>query len=255
MKKVLCLITLITAFSTIVSEQAYAAVRSNEKACENVYYGPQKGDFSLSFNATPIVNFIGNMFNGTTKQSIDGLSSLSNSLFSGSTISGSYFISEKIGLTAGVGFNNSTTTSYTYDAKYDEKEEIRKSGDRGTMLMLGAHYLLCPGKRLQPVLGANIIYAYSSRNFSDVDDKTSDNIDTYSKSPSNSFGLVANVGVEYYLSKAISLAAYIDLGLTTTTTRNKFVGQDEKEYSYVSSKQTHFMTGRMGGNFAINFYF
>lgn len=254
MKKVLSVIALSVAFSAMFSEQVFASEPCKDKNCEHVYYGPQKGDFALSFNAVPIVNFIGNMFNGTVGQSIDGLTSLTNPLFSGSAISGSYYLTDRFGVTAGIGLNNTTSRSYEYDDKYEDKEEITKTGNRATMLTLGAQYLLCPGKRLQPVLGANLIYAYSSKSFTDVDDLENDKNDYYSKSPSNSFGIVANLGVEYYLSKAISLAAYLDLGLTTTTTRTKY-STEEKEYSYVSSKRTQFMTGRMGGNFAINFYF
>ena len=74
------------------------------------------------------------------------------------------------------------------------------------------------------------------------------------KQPSNTIGMIANIGVEYFLCKAISMSAFLDLGLTHTTSNIKF-HDSENDYSYVKSKQTKFITGKMGGNFAINFYF
>ena len=253
MKKVFCLVMLVVAFTTINSENAFAA--KPDSGYDYVYYGPMKGDFSLSFSAVPLVNFVGNMFNGTSRQSISQLSGLSSSLFDGSTITGTYFISDRVGFTAGIGFNNSSTKSYEYDRKFDEVQGVEKSGSKATMFMLGANYLLRPGKRLQPVLGASLVYSYANKGYTDVDDKSDANEDYYQKSPSNSFGIIGNIGVEYYLCKSISLAAFLDLGLTTTANRVKYIDDNEKEISYVTSRDTEFMTGKLGGNLAINFYF
>jgi hypothetical protein len=50
------------------------------------------------------------------------------------------------------------------------------------------------------------------------------------------------------------MSALLDLGVTTTTSKVKVNNWDDA-YSYITSKQNKFMTGRMGGNLAINFYF
>lgn len=218
------------------------------------YYGASKGDFALSFSALPVINFVGNMFNGTTSQSFAGFSGLNASSFSGSTISGKYFMSDRMSLSFGAGFNCLNNTSYLYGEDNQTKENIKNTGSNEVMFCLGTHYLLRPGKRLQPVLGANLLYAFANKNFEKEDDRTEIDADTNHKTPSNSFGIVCNVGVEFFLSKAISLSATADLGLVRTTTRSKVNDWDE-EYSKVTSRQTRFMTGKMGGNFAINFYF
>ena len=94
MKKVLSVIALSVAFSAMFCEQAFASEPCKDKNCEHVYYGPQKGDFALSFNAVPIVNFIGNMFNGNTDNSLTG--------FTGS-FAGKYFVGDQFAITAGIG--------------------------------------------------------------------------------------------------------------------------------------------------------
>ena len=75
MKKLLSTLALVAiAFTTINAQN----VNVTEK-----YYGARKGGFALSFGADPIVNFVGNMFNGTTKQEFEGFKGLGSDLFNG----------------------------------------------------------------------------------------------------------------------------------------------------------------------------
>lgn len=102
--------------------------RENRKKQSDKYYGTRQGGFALSFGAAPVINFIGNMFNGTTNQSFEGFKGLGSDLFNGATISGKYMLRDNWALTAGIGFNNSKEEKITYsDPENKEKETVRIS--------------------------------------------------------------------------------------------------------------------------------
>lgn len=248
MKKIFMTVIATMLASTFVTN---AAEREGET---DVYYGGKKGDIAMSFSLNPVLDFVGNMFNGTTNQSFSGLGSVTPSVFNGTTLSGKYFLSDRMNMTLGIGFNCLSNKSYLYDENYQNKVNATTTGSNEVMFMLGANYLLRPGKRLQPVLGVNLVYARSNKNFEKVDDREDTNADTSRKTPQNTLGVIANMGVEFFFCRNVSMSALLDLGLTTASSKVKVNNWDE-DYSYVTSKQTKFMTGKLGGNLAINFYF
>ena len=80
------------------------------------------------------------------------------------------------------------------------------------------------------------------------------------------FGLMANIGIEIFIVKNVSISAAYDLGIQTYTQKviSKFETDDksysnnsieEKNYNIKRNKETKFGTGLMNGNFAFNFYF
>ena len=230
-------------------------IAGNDKSNDpDVYYGAEKGGFSLSFGALPVINFVGNMFNGTAGQSFSGFGSLNPTVFSGTSLSGKYFFTDKVSFTVGAGFNCLSNKSFDYNEDYSEKTGVSTTGNKEAMLMLGFNYLLRPGKRLQPVIGANAVYVRANKNFEKQDDMEDTNADFSHKTPVNTVGLIANLGVEFFFCKSVSMSALLDMGLTSSTTRNTADDWDEK-HSYVTSKQVKFLTGKMGGNLAVNFYF
>lgn len=244
---------MIALFAVIVAFNFTAMAAEPEKKSD-VYYGSEKGGFSLSFGVLPVINFVGNMFNGTVGQSFSGFGSVNPTVFNGTSLSGKYFISDKMTLMIGTGFNCLNNKSYVYNEDHTEKESISTTGSNEVMFMLGAGYLLRPGKRLQPVLGANVVYAYANKDYEKKDDREETNADFNHKTPSSTLGIIANLGVEFFLCKSVSMSAVLDMGLTGTTSRNKVDDWDEK-HSYVTSKQVEFLTGKLGGNLAFNFYF
>ena len=149
MKKLLSTLALVAiAFTTINAQN----VNVTEK-----YYGARKGGFALSFGADPIVNFVGNMFNGTTKQEFEGFKGLGSDLFNGATISGKYMLKDDMAITLGLGFNNEAIKNYEYDSSNKENETaVKTNASHNFMLLAGVQKLLLPGQRLQPVLGLNI---------------------------------------------------------------------------------------------------
>lgn len=250
MKKCL-LYVLLLSFFVMSADNVYAG---NKDVPQDVkYYGSEKGGFSFTIGLVPLVNFIGNMFNGTTDQSFSGFGDVNSSSFNGSVLSASYFLTNKISLTAGVGFNMNSNRKYSYDNNY-EKESVKVTGSNEFMFTVGANYLLRPGARLQPILGCGLLYGFTNTNFEKVNDKTSVDADFNHKTPSSTFGIVGNIGVEFFVSKAISLSAVADLALTTTWNKSKVNDWDEQKTT-LNSAQTKFTTGKFGGNLGVNFYF
>ena len=122
----------------------------------------------------------------------------------------------------------------------------------GTSLVVGAHF--CYQFFKENIEMVDNDQQIANKNFEKQDDRTEINADYNHKVPVSTLGLIANLGVEFFLCKSISLSALLDLGLVGTYTRQKIDDWDG-DYSYVTAKQTKFVTGKMGGNLVINFYF
>ena len=242
------------------------------------YFGSKKGDFAISvgINPVPIINFVGNMFNDCQENSISELDA---------SFAGKYFIGDKLALTAGIGINNSKSTDFTLNPEdEDYKEVISKdiNGSKQFSFNFGTQYYFRPGKRIQPFIGANIYFGRENSNYTvekdfDASYKTEDywghttavqQYDSYYKksSPINMFGLMANIGIEIFIVKNVSISAAYDFGVQTYTQKavSKFKTDDynysnksieEKNYNIKRSRETKFGTGLMNGNFAFNFYF
>lgn len=273
------------------------------------YFGAEKGDFSFSIDAKPVIDFAGNILNGTMNNELN-VANLSN------TISAKYFLGDKFALTAGLSINNSKTKTFNYeedgstgpvDVNYGKYEKLTSEVSeisREWTIGLGAQYYLRPGKRLQPFVGAGIYFGKTTGTYTVTDKfsytyETPDGYETdpttgatkldaegnpiekfrlekgsgynmYNEeaSPVGKFTFMANIGVELFLSKKISVSTALDLGVSTETTKSyrKYENDDknlskkdveDKNYSYKSEKKTTFKTGMgmMGGNIALNFYF
>lgn len=251
--KLLLTAALAVAAMSFAPVSADAAGRRTDYSRDDVYYGAHKGGFALSFGAAPVLNFVGNMFNGTDSQNFDGLGGLNSVYYDGVTMSGKYFLRDNWALTAQFGFNCQGIGRYTYDdAKATNPSTIKNSGTNSFLAIVGAQYLMRPGKRLQPVLGVGAMYAYANKNYSRQ--KSTGRSDSVSESPTNALGIVANVGVEFFVWKAISLSATVDLGLNGSWTKEKTTSSDTN-YNRQSASSVNFVTGRVGGNLALNFYF
>ena len=243
------------------------AVGTTNAQNEN-YYGGQKGSWAITVGADPVINFVGNMFNGTQRNSLSNL---------GATLAGKYFVSDKMAVTAGIDFTNRKDKTFTFNPEDEDYKEVINTNIQDAFryfqLSVGAQYYFRPGKRFQPFIGASIaygrdnVYSYSK----DYEYKVDGEIEQYdgymkSSNPINTFSCVANVGVEYFLGKNVSISAALDLGVQTSTNKTvqKFDTEDPdatKEYingmnyKIKKSTTTFFGTGLMNGNIAFNFYF
>lgn len=231
------------------------------------YYGGQKGSWAITVGADPVIDFVGNMFNGTQGNYLGNL---------GGTLEGKYFLSDKLAVTAGVTFDNSRKKMFTINPEDKDHKEVIKTettGDRRFKINAGAQYYFRPGKRLQPFVSANISYGRTNNDYTinkSYEYKVEDKIQQYDEttktsSPVNIFGCEANIGVEYFLGKNVSISGELGFGLETSTYKNvkKFDTEipeypkeqiDAQNYKEKKRRETSFGT-LMNGNIAFNFYF
>ena len=239
------------------------------------YYGSEESGFALTIGADPVIDFIGDMFDGELKDTRSKI---------GATIAGKFFLSNSFALSADLGIRHNSANTWAYEHPDNKEEVTAREGiaEFNTFQIgLGAQYILRPGKRLQPFVGANVLYARKNSYtvnedfaYTYIDDSNENDLVKMTQyaslnkqsNPSNTFGLVANVGVEYFLVQNISISARLDLGIYSTmhNTKGKYTTEDpniEKKvvdagnYNQNFKNQTEFGTGLRGGNIAFNFYF
>lgn len=230
------------------------------------YYGGQKGSWAITVGADPVINFVGNMFNGTQDNSLGNL---------GATLAGKYFLSDKLAVTAGVTFDNWRDKQFTINPEDKDHKEVintNTTGNRYFAINAGAQYYFRPGKRLQPFVSANISYGRTNnytinKDYEYTVEGEIQQYDTTTKtsSPANIFGCAANIGVEYFLGKNFSISGELGIGLETSTYKSvsKFDTEtpeypkeqiDAQNYKEKNERITSFGT-LMNGNIAFNFYF
>ena len=234
-------------------------------SAQDKWYGSKEGGFALTFNANPVLNYVGNMFNGNTDNKLAPFEGLdSDNLFGGTTITGKYFLQDNMAVVAGFGFNNQYNVTNNYDNTSDDIEKVR-SFDRATttafQAMAGLEYRLRPGERLQPIFGANVVFVHTNAwNYHKVTDGNNDGNYTYSGDPTNKLGLMLTAGVEYFIIPQVSLGANLDFAVSKTwawTSRDDKPEGDgaNKNFSRINTKNTELQTGNLGANVSLNFYF
>lgn len=240
----------------MIAVMAVAALTANAQN----YYGSKEGGFAITFNANPLINYVGNMFNGNTNNQLKDFNGLKNELFSGTTITGKYFLKDNLAIDLGFGFDNEYNTKFTYDSKeYDKELGYTKNATSAFMIKGGVSYNLRPGQRLQPVLGADLVYVHENGwDYSEATDGDNKDAYQYGGAPVNKIGLMASAGVEYFVTKQISVGATVDFGVAKAWNGSSYDrdNKKEKEDGYrVNSTTTKILTGNFGGNLSLNFYF
>lgn len=247
MKKLSVIICMLLSISAVAGNKAWSDESSDVTTYDTKYYGPEQGCFAISFGAEPVINFVGNMFNGTDSQHLSKIGGVGAASFSGK-----YFFSDNTAFTLGFGVNNGSTKDFEYEGTNLEKESIYKTGNHSMMLNFGLEYRLRSGKRLQPIFGAKVLLARSNK-FQKNTDNSGDN-DYNNKFPTNSFGIICDAGVELFLTQSISLSAVVDLAVTKSISKEK-ISNNDNNYSRPIASSTDISTGNLGSNIALNFYF
>jgi len=245
----------------MIAVMAVMTVAAN--AQDEKYYGSKEGGFAITFNANPVLNYIGNMFNGTQNNSVKPFEGLdSDNLFGGTTITGKYFLKDNIAIVGGFGFNNSYDVTNNYD-KADDIEKVtsyKRVSTTAFQAMGGVEYRLRPGKRLQPIFGANLVYVHTNKwTYTTITDGENDGNYAYNGAPTNKLGLALTAGVEYFVIPQISLGANLDFGVAKTWRHSSYNVDPEstliKSYGRIDEKDTFLSTGNFGANISLNFYF
>ena len=263
MKKILMILAAVAVFTT--------ANAQDEK-----WYGSKEGGFALTFNANPIINYVGNMFNGTSGNTLEDFEGIDGkNLFNGTTITGKYFLKDNLALDLGFGFNNKYNVTNFYDSEDVDKvtKYTRDKGDNPKTtafhLKAGVEYRMFPGKRLQPLFGADIVYQHTNdwtyTNYIEEVKDAAGNVtqkggqETYTGNPTNALGLILNAGVEYFIIPQISFGANLSFGVAKRWARNSVNNDPEpegtKNYTRIVTKTTWLKTGNVGANVSMNFYF
>lgn len=256
-------------FLMTIAAVALVAVSAN--AQDEKWFGSREGGFAITFNANPILNYAGNMFNGNTNNKLDDFEGTGiDGLFTGTTITGKYFLKDNMAVNLGFGFNNNYKVTNNYNDPSDAEAETGFSRTSTTEFALkaGIEYRLQPGKRIQPIFGADLVYAHTNgftytESEDDKDGMPSGDW-TYTGAPVNKLGLMLNVGVEYFIIPQMSVGAELGFGVAKQWKSNaNFDNSDEDKYGKKVSRvdnteldiKTGDVFGHAKGNISLNFYF
>ena len=207
------------------------------------YILPVEGDFALGINALPMVNYFGNLFNGTAGNSAS-FRTFTHSLNLRTTpvLFGKYYLTDKSAIRAGllIGVYNETDRENVMMNQQipDPKvtvTDVMKSTE--TDLGIGADYLMYRGKgRVQGFYGGGISVNYTKTkatyNYGNLittefsspfwydfanTTTTSGGTRILSQSGDRSYGVILSgvVGVEYFIAPKISIGGEFRLGLYT----------------------------------------
>ena len=242
---------------------AIVAMMTVSANAQDKWYGSKEGGFALTFNANPVLNYVGNMFNGTQNNSVEDFDGIDGkNLFGGTTITGKYYIKDDLAIDLGFGFNNKYNVENFYDS--DDVNKVTSYGRASTTafhLKAGLEYRLFPGQRLQPLFGADVVYQHTNEwDYATVTEGDGEGEYIYSGNPTNAVGVLLNAGVEYFIIPQISFGANLTFGVAKRwewkSKDNNPEGEGAyKNYTRIKYKKTNLPTGNVGANVSLNFYF
>jgi hypothetical protein len=249
-----------SAFSqvVVVEEVSNRGVGTYTKSGQQVL--PQAGDFAISIDATPILKYAGNVFNGNTDNNNTNWFYNGDNIFSAPSIVGKYFLTDNTALRAKLhlGFSsytdvdlvNDVNSTATPPAKVEDKETYKNNG-----LGLTVGYELRRGYgRLQGFFGPEVGVGISSNSTS-----WKYGNDLGSKNPTNRYKKISSgttfaaniggfVGVEYFVAPKISVGAEANLGIGFAST-----GRGKTESERWTGSAVEGTTIETGGESSIGF--
>ena len=153
---------------------------------EEKVYLPEAGDWAIGFDAKPLLNFVGNVFNGSYSNTMDdfgggeptldlnAFNSQNSSIFNSPTVSlmAKYMITDNLAFKTNVGIlvNNDKTAAYVRDdAAYvldplseAKVADIRNQRNTGFSLLAGLEYRVGK-KRVQGVFGGGLLVGFETQ--------------------------------------------------------------------------------------------
>ena len=244
MKKLLSVILASTvAIGTVVAQ-------NNEQKV----YLPEAGDWAIGVDVKPLLNFAGNIFNGSVDNSLEsfggGEPTLGSSMLMNAptaSLMGKYMLTDNLAIKANLGIliHNSKNAAYVRDdAAYRTDPlsdamvaDVRNTRNTGISFLAGAEYRV--GKnRVQGVFGGGLLigvqnsvttYRYGNE-MTEVNQQPSSvfsngayrTLKTYSGDPAVITGLVGSAGVEWFVAPKIALGAEVSLAMAYTFNRQQY---------------------------------
>lgn len=271
-----------------------AVISVSAQETEKKQYLPEAGDWAIGIDAKPLLNFVGNMFNQSSDNTIDSFGGGEPTILAGPTASivAKYMLTDNWAIKANLGVLINNTKSAVYirdDEAYildplsnAKVADITNRRNSGFSLTAGAEYRTGK-KRVQGVFGAGILIGTQSmvtRNtygnkMTDVNQRPTTNtsynngyrtLKSYSQTPDVIAGLVGTAGVEWFVAPKISLGAEVCLraayrfrgqNYTVSEGYNASKSEIEKKTDLISPATASFMmdTTTLGGNIYLAFYF
>jgi len=216
---------------------------------EKKQYLPEEGDWSIGFDAKPVLNFVGNIFNGNTDNKIDpmggqptleGNDKMDNLFEHVPTISimGKYMLTDELAVKANIGVlvENNKSAQYVQDdaatildpLSQAKVADYRNTRNTGLSIMAGVEYRVGK-KRIQGVFGGGLLFGVSKSlvTYSYGNEMTSINqmptsgvstltggyrpLKEFGENPNFFAGLVGTAGVEFFVAPKIALGAEVCL--------------------------------------------
>lgn len=214
---------------------------------------PEAGDWSVGFDAQPVLNYVGNMFNNSSNNGVS---------FNGpdsTAIVGKYMKDANTAyrVRVGINFGSASTTPGTLADSLNDPSKITVSG---TGITLGAGIQKYRGKgRLQGVYGAEAMIGFGSSTTkhefaknSDATNQTSLNrIKEVKGGGTFNFGVRAFVGAEYFFAPKMSLGVEYGWGLMLGSTGASETTTEAYDFTS-SSVKTTVVKGGKSSNFGLN---
>lgn len=245
---------------------------------------PVSGDIGLGFNAIPMFNYVGNMFNNTVGDTV-------NATFvnNDNVIYGKYFTQSDMAIRARVRLRDIYTTERNLVVKQEQLdpnvkvEDMRVTNDQKFQFSVGVEKRRGKG-RVTGIYGAELFlttdkitmdYTYgnamtepyiiplSTTNFiTGATAKTSNRILSFNSGRMWTYGVLGFIGVEYAFAPKMAVTAEFNWGLgysvagSSETVNEKYTNKTEKETLNTSGRKVFTMdTGNNGGAIALLFYF
>jgi hypothetical protein len=194
---------------------------------------PEAGDWALGMNAAPILNYVGNLFNGNTANTVN-----TDFINGNNAIYGKYFLSADMAirgslrLTTLSAISRTLVDTNTFDAAPDYFENKSTNSDFGFVLSAGIEKRK-GHNRLQGYYGGELMLQFGGAapnvkneyglilDSANIANSFVANGRTLSSKTGTTFGVGVRpfIGVEYFVLPKLSIGGEFGLGLMLTTTR------------------------------------
>lgn len=170
-------------------------------------YLPEANDWAISFNATGVFNYVGNLFNGNPLNAAPTLGNVTaNSLV------GKKFIDAKSAyrVVANVGFGSNNLANGDYNGDNVTDFATYKASALNLNLGLGKEWRR-GSTRLQGFYGADALVGFSSLKWSETNNAVANG--TFNAGTSINLGVNGFIGAEYFIFPKMSIGAQYNYGL------------------------------------------
>ena len=223
---------------SIILAAGLAVMSLSAQETEKKQYLPEEGDWAIGFDAKPVLEFVGNLFNGNISNELAPLGG-EPTLWTTPTVSlmGKYMLTDNLALKANFGIlvRNDKYSQYVQDdaaAVLDplsqaQVADYRNNRYTGVSLMAGAEYRVGK-KRVQGVFGGGLLFGMQKQliKYSYGNEMTTINqtptssfgyvnayrpLKTFVNKPDFYAGIVGTAGVEVFVAPKIALGAEVSL--------------------------------------------